>query len=228
MKIAKDIHGEPIECTAITSKNTVYRCYICDAEIHPCNDKKLGEGRKKDYYFAHYGNCSGNLESYIHRVAKEIIAAASEIILPDKRFAYTGVELECTSLHNSLRPDVLLDKEVAIEICYKNPKADKQISIYRDLNISVVEIYLDSLDMNSSLAELKHAVLTQTDNRAYLFKRAEPSSATQSSDPNPILVILFMVLAFLGLRKIAGSTRLKASPKSRSYRKYCSFNSKYT
>ncbi len=201
MKIAKDINNAPVECVGSTPGDGTYYCFICGERAYPCNDLKKENGRKKDYYFAHYrDNCSGNVESYLHHLAKVIIAGASQIALPDRRFSYELAEVEC-AVDSSLRPDVLLDKEIAIEICFSNPKTETHVQLFRELNLSAVEIELYGLTIESGLEDIRYAVLDDKRNRHYLFSATQSKQVEESHSPNPIVVIVLMVLAFIGLKK---------------------------
>lgn len=210
MKIAKDINGNAIQCDGNTSAQGIYNCYMCNQLVHPCNDLKIEHGRKKDYYFAHYSNiCSGSVESYFHRIAKAVIAGANEINLPDGKFPYGNVKLECTSLHPSIRPDLLLDDELVVEVCYSNPKTTTQINIFKDLNISALEIDLCQLTLSSTLDEIRWVVLEDKSNRHYLSKRINPvvDIPTTHSRLHPFFIFLILVAGIIGLRALTNYFR---------------------
>lgn len=183
---------------------------MCNERFIPRNDLKKEQGRKKEYYFAHYQDtCGGSVESYFHWVAKEIIAKASDIILPNGNYSYDSVLLECTTLHPSIRPDAVLSNEIIVEVGYRNPKAGKHIAMFAQLNLTAIEIDLSALVTYSSLETIRHAVLRKTANKTYLHlkeNRSEVAGQSTSNGENTFLVIVGLIFGFLGLRALRNST----------------------
>jgi len=174
MRIAKAKNGNLVECRASTEPYETYTCFICSADVRARNLFKKEDGRKREYYFAHLKETdSHSVESYRHWIAKAIIEESNEILLPNGRLLYyTNVNLECTTLHHSVRPDVVLDKEIVIEICCSNKKTEKQITVFKQLNITSVEIYLDSKELILPLKKYdKRCCMTLIIGNTYLKNR---------------------------------------------------------
>ena len=227
MKIAKNIDGYPIECNGSTDPSQTYTCFICGDRVHPCNELKEEDGRKKEYYFAHYhDHCTYGVESYIHWIAKAIIKTSNEILFPGRMIPYMNAEDECTTFHTLVRPDILIDQKYVVEICCANKKREKQIAVFKQLNITAVEIYLDSLGMDSSLDEIRHAVLYEPANREYLSQEREIASASDTSSEESFgslfVKILFFILVFFALKNFYN--RIKEKNNHRKFAKKSRYN----
>lgn len=204
MRIAKDQHGTIVQCEGSTDPGGQYLCGICGEKVYPRNELKKEHGRIREYCFAHYSdNCTGSLESYFHWIAKQIIHNSKEITLPLGIYNYDSVLIECTTLHQSIRPDAVLNNELVIEVNYRNPKSHSQIEIFKSINLTTVEIDISTLDIHSSLEEIKYAVLQETTNKHYLHVKDSIKEVNEPSQgPHPLLILGGAVLAFFGLRKL--------------------------
>lgn len=82
MKYALDADGKLIDIKdATTGKECNCTCIVCGGKVIAKN--KSFEGRKKDIFFAHEGTYSlHDNESYLHKLAKEIIRNACVIAIP--------------------------------------------------------------------------------------------------------------------------------------------------
>ncbi|MDF2435337.1 MAG: hypothetical protein JWP44_4968 [Mucilaginibacter sp.] len=157
------------------------------------------EGRKTRPYFAHavVTDCTGAYETAIHRMAKQILADAREILLPrwhlrDCRYDYEGrahaVELDISPRRwafdrvqlevpfQRLRPDALLTefrgetRQLMVEVHVAHAVDASKTAIARENHLPMIEIDLRDLEQSDlEEARLVHLVLFDQSNRRWVY-----------------------------------------------------------
>jgi hypothetical protein len=177
MKIAwsKELQNDShlVECTKVTPRDQIYYCLCClpSRIVIPIN--KTIDGRKKDFYFAHESNAErkGSLETYQHEIAKRIIQAARSITLPGGgQKEYKDVKIE-QYLNPLLKPDVIVDDTLAIEIWYTNKKSALHREKYKEAQLEAIEIDVREVQFDTPLEEIRDVVLRRTSTRSYIYMK---------------------------------------------------------
>jgi hypothetical protein len=163
------------------------------------------QGTENEWHFRHYEptNCTGGLETILHKRAKEIIVKASQMSIPGHSLFYSNARVE-TSL-GVLRPDVTVEfngQDIHIEIRVTNAKKDKQIQYYKSNELKSIEINLSGLAYDMSLEELTGLVLNDTSNKTIFFWEVPPVVIPKKTErtwlSNPIVIFsLILATAFI-------------------------------
>jgi hypothetical protein len=204
MKLAKDIFGELISIRDANS-NVEYFCADCAQKVFPKNQKPK-ERRQRDIHFSHYGNCTGNLETYLHAISKIIIATEKRIKLPDiGTINYLISETEI--LIDDIKPDIIIKPDsgqIALEIFVTHKTDEEKIKKYKDKKITSFEIDLSDLDYNSDFGAIREELIENMDNKIPLYiEEGKPSSPFQTLETIMFLILtgILSVLAFKFLRR---------------------------
>ncbi len=171
MRIAKNIKGILVEIAP--NLKGEYRCVDCNKVLVKKNNNP--ETRIREMYFAHSFNesCSGNVETYLHKIAKWLIENNNEINLPKTgKTRYVDSDIE-KSL-GSFTPDVLIHldetKMVLLEIYVTNKKEEKERERFRQFGCPAFEIDLSNLSYDTPLEIIRFEVLDNTKNRSDLLE----------------------------------------------------------
>lgn len=203
MKVAKNNNGELISIYTAPKEHN-YFCIEKGCELIPKNKKK--NNRKRDMHFAHTCACEGNLETYLHKIAKQIIETERKILLPE---IGNVIVKDCTTekyLRN-IKPDILVtditDKQIIVEIYVAHKCDEEKILKIKELNKYSFEIDLSKLDYNSDLETIKHEVLKNLLNKKILHSPEEKGLKVEEVKKNRIgeiiaVVILLFTALFIG------------------------------
>jgi competence protein CoiA len=194
IKAAKNKIGKLVSITEV--KNGL----MCECFCIECNQPLIAKnnGLEKIHHFAHKSDyiCTGNSETYLHKIAKIIIQESNIIKLPDNTFHYSQALLEYR--HDNIRPDVLLkgDTDLFIEIFVTNKKNNTYYQQLQKLNIDCYEINLSNLSNDSSLEEIKKNVLNTTNNKKKLNINSPQLKEKDNSTKNTLLwfIIIFAII----------------------------------
>lgn len=169
IKAARNKAGQVISIKEATS-GLGYSCIGCNQCL------KARKGHERDHHFAHHNAvCTVSEESFVHKLAKEILRTSRSMRLPIRgleQLDYDEPEIE-KSL-GRIKPDGILRGEtdvVCIEFCYQNRKTAKEIEIYRHLNLTAVEIELGHFGYDVNPIELEHWILQETKSKNVLHLR---------------------------------------------------------
>jgi len=168
-KIAKDITGELINITDVKVSQTYY-CVDCGKALIKKN--KNPDNRKRIIHFAHSTNCSGNLETYLHKISKDIIEKEKKILLPQLgNFSFALCEKECRRFEGIV-PDILIGNEngikAIIEIYVRHITDELKIKKIKGFGIPAFEIDLSALSYDSDFETIRHELIENLSNRKTL------------------------------------------------------------
>ena len=162
----------------------------CGCTCPSCGGKLIAKkGEKKLHHFAHESaECSYGLETSLHLMAKEIIAAAKCFTVPPVRLSNqpahwgdsspaTRVEIERVELEKSVDdivPDLLLypknsSKVLSVEIYVTHKVDENKLSKIIEKKQSTIEIDLSKTDKQISYDDLKNLLLNETENKKWLY-----------------------------------------------------------
>mgnify|MGYP000915232367 FL=1 len=172
-----------------TLKGVNYYCPECGGRLAV---KK--NGTKLQPHFAHIRNinCNNYGESALHKMAKQVISELKAIWLPEVTNARTGNIIRAEELFNiehaeiephegsvGFTPDVKLygeDKQVLVEV-YVAHRVDKnKLRRIQDTGIDCIEISLKQVDREISPAELKQFIITQVQNKEWIYNKEHEKS----------------------------------------------------
>jgi hypothetical protein len=178
LEVAFDIHHNLISIKGASGIG--YTCIDCNLPVFRKNNvpELL---RKRDIHFAHFkdGPCSGSIETFLHKAAKEIIRNSQFINLPIGKIHYTEVIIE-RSIGN-LQPDARIITEagsIAIEVYVTCKKDEDDIRKYKSHDMRVFEIDLSDLDYDSPLEIIYERVIESLDKKKELLPTQENSKMT--------------------------------------------------
>ena len=173
---------------AIIHVSEVNRGLKCECYCHECNEPLVAKkGNKIGWHFAHSSNseCSGGLETVIHKLAKEALAKHKYIEtgkfeinykIPQRAKIYSRaadtrlltfdqVELESpTYRHLGIIPDavaVTAAGSMIIEFAFSHWIDDEKKSILRTLNVPTIEVDLNKINLSAERNEIEHYILKQ-------------------------------------------------------------------
>lgn len=206
MKLSKN-NREELVTIADALEGEDYYCVDCSSKMIAKNKKK--EDRKRDIHFAHYIPCTGNIETYLHKVAKQIIEDEKRILLP----GLGEVKIKAASQEEPLQDivhDILLiddaDRSVIVEIFVTHKTDEIKIEKMKGINIPAFEIDLSSLDYDSAYETIRYQVIDNLENKARLnpliIKEDErKEKGTWFACIGAALLILFLWMAFWKKKK---------------------------
>lgn len=175
------------------------RCLNCSASL------VARKGRKRAHHFAHRAgyDCHGLAEGALHRLAKEILCAGSDVWIPAYLWSRSATlpggdqltrtkELTragCTRVVESHReyrgargfiPDVCLQvgrpgriKELFVEIVVTHAVDRYKRRLIRKHGIATIEIRLDACDLSRSPVELREKILGESTANSWVFHPAQ-------------------------------------------------------
>ena len=188
MRVARNSEGE-----FVTIKDAVqseeYFCLDCNEKVFAKNKKILN--RIRSVHFSHFGkgNCTGNLKTYLHEIAIQIIATSKSISLFSKDdFLIKGTQIPISTNVHGFIPDIIIkdynQKEISIEIYVRHKTDDEKKEKINVANISAVEINLSGLSYDSDLDTIRYEVLDNIYNRTDLNPPEEKDFSTTSTIDN--------------------------------------------
>jgi hypothetical protein len=159
----------------------------CGAKCAGCGARLVAKkGDVLRHHFAHESDqeCAGAHETAVHRLAKQIVADAGGIMLPDlvvsyaqyrkPIFAARWIHLDQVWLEvwrDGIRPDIIgkrLDRLIAIEIMVTHVCDERKIASFQNRSLAAIEIDLSRLPRDADIAEITPAVLREAP-REWLF-----------------------------------------------------------
>ncbi|MDJ0388283.1 DUF2384 domain-containing protein [Roseomonas sp. E05] len=150
----------------------------CRCRCPGCGERLVArKGAIKVHHFAHHVDraCVGAWETTLHRLAKEIVLEARDILLPDAVaevdglrhdvafatvFPYEAAEAEVNM--GGLRPDAIIrgrGRELLLEFHVRHPCGPEKLVLLRERNLPSVEIDLSRVPRHASRAEHTELVL---------------------------------------------------------------------
>ena len=134
-----------------------YFCADCGSRLRVKN----GKVKSKHFFHVNADDCGGTGESLIHQYYKDVISKYKTVKLPIydldnecevyvreyKEFNVVGSNKEVRLLEGKLIADVVLTldngQNIAIEVCYRNPKTEEHINMYRQIGLPIIEFKID-------------------------------------------------------------------------------------
>ncbi len=228
MKVAKDLNGKPASISKVDNGKK------CNCVCIDCEQPVIAKNNKFNIRTSHFSHepgyvCTGNVESYLHKVSKAIICDHNSINLTsNEKFDYSEAFKEYSL--EDIRPDVFLkgSKDLIIEIYVRNKKKSDYYQKIRNIGIEAYEIDLSKLSYATNLEEIKYHVLTRIDNKKKLSidlsqldlsqdieiiepAKLEDAKITSETSVNywfeTIIAILFVILLYLGFRDLNNKKR---------------------
>lgn len=159
---------------------------ICPA----CGENLIArKGMKVIHHFAHKSTieCEYGYQTSLHLAAKEIIAVNKQFIVPALYLTFPGtgrimlleneqtvnvLEVILEKKINDIIPDILLVTdigEIIVEIFVTHEIDDEKKKKIKRLDISAIEIDLSKLDRNITKENLCQALLTQNENKKWIY-----------------------------------------------------------
>lgn len=172
----------------------VIRGLACSCICFECGERVLArKGDINEHHFAHISNkesCVINLESVLHKYAKEVISKEKSITLPaipeqESEARKWNFEKVVPEFHLGLiRPDLMCYSDgtpIFIEIAVTHFIDEKKINIIKQMDVKTVEIDLSSLIKNTDITipsnEAKLFILENLENKIWKYP-ALPVSIT--------------------------------------------------
>lgn len=167
----------------------------CNCICPKCNEPLMArKGNHNVHHFAHKpnSNCNYGYQSSIHYLAKEIIASAQSIYIPeleirgirresihdDGIIRIAGRELDIKTIKlehkiDSIIPDIVVynnnDKPLAIEIFVTHAVDEEKERKIKDINIPVIEVDLSKVNHLITREELQNILLKPNDRKYWIF-----------------------------------------------------------
>ncbi|PWV62226.1 hypothetical protein [Plasticicumulans acidivorans] len=182
------------------------RCTQCSARLVARNG-----GRERAHHFAHYqvGVCIGAAESALHRLAKQIIAEAMRLRLPELRlselqqtkmmavaeqvlwpsrmFAAHSVDVECS--YAGCVPDLLLrdasGEWLVVEIAVTHFATEEKTARLKSADVMSLQIDLSRLDRQISRKDLTEILIDGVEYKSWLHHPHEASMREAINVPLP-------------------------------------------
>jgi hypothetical protein len=196
LKLSKNIRGELVSIAAASPYNKCF-CIDCGEELIKKN--KNPENRKREIHFAHYSDCPGSLETYLHKMAKLVIEKEKRIVLPRLGEIETAVVLVEKPLHQFV-PDIFLTdingKEIVIEIFVTHKTGEEKIDKIKLTQLDAFEIDLSSLDYDADIAAIQFNVIENLSNKKDLNPPEEKNDGKKSSRGIWVLLTAVGALVF--------------------------------
>jgi len=195
-------------------ENEQYICIDCGGNLIAKVKNKTR--RKRKIHFAHHGTCTGNLETYLHKVAKTVFENETEIFLPLLgNIRYQKVEVEFRL--DRIRPDIIItdiyNQKIIIEILFRHRCDENKINKIKEMNIPAYEIDLSQLNYDADYETIKYEVLKNKENRTVLH-----SNHKEENEGYGFLIILVLI----SIISFILSYRSRKKNTYQDYRKYSS------
>lgn len=167
----------------------------CGCFCPACGDRLIAKkGDILSHHFAHQSNeiCEYGVESALHLVAKEIIAAADEIMIPEVRLQFPHRYRPDILIHKSMKvkidhvelekrfdsiiPDVVVysgGKKFFIEIFVTHAIDERKLREIKDMDISTIEIDLSGCEDLPDEKELSGILLEESPLKAWVYNVVE-------------------------------------------------------
>ena len=167
-------------------------CYICGSRLVAC------QGTVREWYFAHEAksNCTGGLETLLHKAAKQVLLQARDVMLPevvascvlrlpDGRHGGATARREAWLQHyedprpevdfGNVQPDVVIETDLGpiwIEIAVTNPVNSEKLEKLKAHGVPVLELKLGLPHFagQNAWALLRQAVLFERTARNWLIE----------------------------------------------------------
>jgi competence protein CoiA len=196
--------------TAIRGNNCDCICSICGEPL------QARKGPQRDHHFKHINseNCAG--ETLLHKLAKEILPAHNQILLPDGKgwFEYTRVEIE-QRVKGFISDVILYSKsggKLYVEIAVTSfIQATKHSKIVKS-EINTIEINLSDFCRNASWEQLAQVVIHEHDRKQIVYWNfpnpiQQPSGKPYSFPWGKIILFFLVIFGLNRLLKVVGSNR---------------------
>jgi hypothetical protein len=155
---------------------SVVKGRACNCKCHTCgSDLEAVHPRFRVKHFRHVSkrNCTGDIESLFHKIAKQILKENSNLKISEgNQFLYDQCDVEI--MKYGKRPDAYLSNQydsLIVEIYFTHQTDESAVEIYLNNNERVLEI--DISDANLAVFDyghLKDMVLSSAPRR-FLFKK---------------------------------------------------------
>lgn len=207
MKPAKFTIAKEIDSNKAMHVDDVANGKECNCICFECSEPLIAanNGQIQQHHFRHINdtNCSGGPETGLHKLAKQIVAENSEILIQSNAtFQYNEAEVEYQGF-KTIKPDVFISNENeqwCIEPFVKNPLSEENKLTYKRLNLNCLQINLKAVDRSSSKAELKFEVLHNPNNRQ-IINRTKNEEIKENDDSSNFLLWLFLGIVTLSFFK---------------------------
>lgn len=154
----------------------------CGCNCFECEEPLIAnQGKKKEWHFSHHrdSDCSGGLETALHKLAKEIIVESEYMVFPKYgKLTYRNPFSE-KSLE-SFRPDVSAELEdgvqVYFEIFHRHQNTSEKNTFYKTSKLKSVEIDMSGCPLDSR-ESIKDFVLNSTKNKNIIYWEDEKTDA---------------------------------------------------
>ncbi|WP_343870460.1 hypothetical protein, partial [Caenispirillum bisanense] len=170
------------------------RCPACSADL------VARKGRQQAHNFAHRSNqaCTRAYETAIHRLAKQVIAEAGKVGLPEVKavvgdeerhlFPQQVFELDSVTLEKwlpGMRPDIVAqrgERKLLIEIAVTHFCDEKKRELIRKRADSAIEIDLRGVPRDAEKALIEAAILSTADREWLYNKRRDDVEAIMAAE----------------------------------------------
>lgn len=162
-------------------------CAKCGARMVAVQGKSINH---REWHFRHHieSDCLGGQETAIHKLAKQIIADNTQIVIPNGILFYTSPRLE--NRFESIIPDISVTStsdgiDIHFEILVTHPVDSLKEEFYYKGEHKSIEINLKNISYNVNPEELKEIVLNRVDNKRIIFwERKEQIKQENKTDNN--------------------------------------------
>ncbi|PZR20756.1 MAG: hypothetical protein DI539_09820 [Flavobacterium psychrophilum] len=172
----------------------------CHCHCFECKEKlEAVQGRKKEWHFRHNSNinCKGGPETALHKLAKQIIAENTQMVLPGVNLTYKEPKLEQRLEH--FIPDVTVATEygnVHIEIRVSHPVDLIKEQFYKDNALPSIEINLNTISFSITPQELSQLLLNTAKFKHFIYWHpAEKHVLDTHKDTGKNRLLAFFVIA---------------------------------
>ncbi|TKB95738.1 competence protein CoiA family protein [Pedobacter cryophilus] len=176
----------------------------CGCTCFGCKEPLIAnQGKKKDWHFSHHSDsdCSGGLETALHKLAKEIIVESESMVFPKyEKLNYRNSTSEKPL--KSFRPDVSAELEdgvqIYFEIFHRHKNTERKNTFYKTSKLKSVEIDMSGCPLNSR-DSIKNFVLNVPKNKSIIYWEDELNTISKTSYKIDFKLISVLVLGLIAL-----------------------------
>lgn len=184
----------------------------CGCFCPACGDRLIAKkGDVVRHHFAHQSNkpCESGVESALHLAAKEIIASAGKMTIPEVRLRFPYSYKPDILIHESMEikidhvelekrldniiPDVVVysgGKRLFIEIFVTHAIDERKLQKIRNLNVSTIEIDLSKYEKFADEQELVRIILEDDPRKKWKYNAVEAKTLQRyKMDAKKMLVV---------------------------------------
>ena len=168
----------------------------CNCKCPACNTPLIAKkGNIKIPHFAHESTetCEYGFETSLHMAAKEVLAKAKSMYLPEVTYEFKGLHrkkeickgiefcidrVELESKTGSIVPDIILysgDEKIFVEIFVTHKIDEYKYQKIKELNISTLEIDLSNYRNSITMNELEEMLIGNSKNKHWVYHSKEES-----------------------------------------------------